>query len=110
MNKLEFIVQGSAEVPYSVVFKKNGLKLIANCSCPAGEFRQFCKHRIRILSGDPTGIISNNADAISDIIEWVRNTDIERFLSELHKAEMDYEEAKKRVSQCKKSLARFFMD
>lgn len=53
MEDICFLVQGSAEEPYKVTFKKNGSNLSAYCTCPAGENCQFCKHRFRMaLSGN----------------------------------------------------------
>lgn len=110
MDEIEFLIQGSAPNPYRVVFKKVGANLTATCTCPAGEVGQYCKHRIRIIMGDPTGIVSENNTAVSDIQNWVRGTDVEKALFDLNEAEQQFEEAKKRVSQIKKRLARTLRD
>lgn len=113
MTEIEFHVQGSASEPYTVVFRRAGSNLTASCTCPAGvvrQYRQYCKHRIRIMSGDSTGIISQNISAVSDIQNWVKGTDVEKALNELHVAEQQLEAAKSLVSNCKKRLARSLWD
>lgn len=110
MEEIEFLVQGSAPNPYRIVFKKVGLNLTATCTCPAGAVGQYCKHRIRIIMGDPAGIVSGNITAVSDTQNWVRGTDVEKALYDLNEAERQFEEAKTRVSQIKKHLARTLRD
>jgi uncharacterized Zn finger protein len=48
MEEICFLVQGSAEEPYKVTFRKKGNNLSAYCTCPAGENGQYCKHRIEV--------------------------------------------------------------
>jgi hypothetical protein len=105
MKKIEFRVQGSAPEPYRVIFRKDELNLSATCTCPAGVMGQCCKHRIRIMSGNSTGIVSANINAISEIQSWVCGTNVEKALKEMSQAEQDYENAKNRLSLSKKRLA-----
>lgn len=110
MNEIEFLVQGSAPEPYTVVFRRSGSNLTATCTCPAGFVGQYCKHRIRVIAGDATGIISSNVSAVPEIQNWVKGSDVEKALKELHLAEQQFEVAKKHVSNCKKRLARSLLD
>ena len=109
-NEIKFIIQGSAPEPYNVLFKKNGTNLTASCTCPAGIIGQYCKHRIRIILGDPSGIISNNLSEVSEIQNWLCGSDVEKALYLLREAEQQFEEAKKQVSLSKKRLARVLRD
>ena len=110
MTEIKFLVQGSNPDPYYVVFKRTGTNITASCTCPAGVFGQFCKHRVRIMLGDSSGIISENIAAVSDIQNWLCGTDVEKALHDLRDVEQQLEEAKKRVSISKKSLARTLRD
>ena len=60
MEEIFFLVQGSAEEPYKVTFRKTGNNLSAYCTCPAGENGQHSKHRMNILRGITSGIVSGN--------------------------------------------------
>jgi uncharacterized Zn finger protein len=110
MNAVEFLVQGSAPDPYRVVFKKIGSNFTATCTCPAGEAGQHCKHRIRIILSDPTGIVSKNVESVSEVISWVKGTDVESALVDMLDAEKSFEDTKKRLSLLKKRFARLLMD
>jgi hypothetical protein len=110
MSEMEFLVQGSSPEPYTVIFQRAGTNLTATCTCPAGVVGQYCKHRIRIMAGDATGIVSPNIAAVPEITKWVKGTDVERALKELHIAEQQLEAAQKHVSNCKKRLARSLRD
>lgn len=99
-------VQGSAEEPYSVEFRKDGANLTAYCSCPAGEVGQYCKHRLRILQGDLEGVVGDRAKDVKLVASWLAGTDVEAAMAELARAEAVLEQAKKDVSLLKKKLAR----
>jgi len=106
MESLIFRVQGSAEEPYSVEFRKDETKLRAYCSCPAGEVGQVCKHRIRILQGDSEGVVGTNQEEIKKVVLWLAGSDVEAAMHDLAEAETRFEQAKKDVSGLKKKLAR----
>jgi hypothetical protein len=70
----------------------------------------YCKHRFRILSGSKEGIISKNLNEVSIVNSWLLGSDIEAVINELAEAEIELLNAKKRVSACKKKLARKLFD
>jgi hypothetical protein len=106
MNGIIFMVQGSATDPYKVTFSKEGKNLTAFCTCPAGQNGQYCKHRFRILAGDPTGITSNNLEEVNTVASWLAGTDVEVALKQVKEAELVLRKAEMEVSKLKKILAR----
>ena len=106
MNKLEFLVQGSADDPYEVTFTKEGNNLNAYCTCPAGENGQYCKHRFGILDGSTKGIVSGNESQVPKVVGWLVGTDVEAAIREMRKAEKEYEAAKKNLSAVKIVVAK----
>ena len=110
MNKVQFLIQGSAVTPYVVTVIKNGDNLTATCTCPAGSFKQHCKHRIAILHGKNQGIVSNNYDDLKIVKDWIIGTDVENALNDYEIAEREFEIAKTKLSQCKKRLSNALMD
>ncbi len=110
MKEIRFLVKGSSDKPYEVIFRINEKNLTALCSCPAGLNGLYCKHRLRILQGTKENIISGNLDDVQIIQEWLPGTDIESALEDLSVAEIQLEEQKKKVSSYKKKLARVMMD
>lgn len=110
MDEIKFLVQGSAPEPYLIVFRKNGNNLTGLCNCPAGENGMYCKHRFRILAGSNEGIVSDNINDVDIVKNWVKGSDVEKALDEMHQAEADLEKMKKKVSALKKKLARTLID
>jgi len=106
VEELIFSVKGSSPEPYEVTFIKDGSSLTALCTCPAGQFGSYCKHRIAILDGKSDSISSGNADQAPTVTEWLVGTDVEAALSELRAAEKTTECAKEDLAALKKKLAR----
>lgn len=105
MDQIRFLVQGSSEEPYEVVFYRDSDSLYAECNCQAGMFRQYCKHRIRILNGENIDVVSDNLDDIDTIQLWLQGTELESMLKSIEEAENIVSEAKRKLSDAKKGLA-----
>lgn len=106
MKELVFLVKGSAADPYEVTFIKDGASLTAICTCPAGTYGNFCKHRISILDGNAEAITSDNANQASTVVDWLSDTDVEAALSEMREAERNADPDKKALNDAKRKLAR----
>ena len=104
MLKAEFYVQGSAEEPYRVVFEKSGRNLNAYCTCAAGSNGQSCKHRLRIFSGNPEGLVGGDVHMLNVVTDWIVGTDVEYFLKELIKAEDVYDVARRSLADAKRKF------
>ena len=106
---IKFLVQGSEEEPYEVIFDKKEGSITATCSCPAGVkgFRgECCKHRTRILRGDSDGIVSANTEDVKIVQGWIVGSDIEIAVQQLSEGEAELERAKRKVAAAKKALAK----
>lgn len=108
MKELVFFVQGSAKEPYKVTFRKTGDNLSADCTCPAGDNGQYCKHRFNILGGFTNGIVSGNEGGVKEVSSWLAGTDVEVALNSFMEAEYQLESAKLKLSAAKKQLAKAF--
>ena len=106
MNELIFNVKGSSPKPYEVVIIKDGDSLTAICSCPAGQHSNFCKHRIALLDGDAGAVVSDNADSVATVVEWLVGTDVEAALIALREIESSASVDKTALSAAKRTLAR----
>lgn len=106
LSELVFQVKGSSPEPYEITFIKDGDSLTALCSCPAGQFGNFCKHRIAILEGDGTAIVGDNGNRVSTVIDWLHGTDVETALAEYRDAEKSRDLPKPALVAAKRKLAR----
>ncbi|MFA6977843.1 MAG: hypothetical protein WC209_00865 [Ignavibacteriaceae bacterium] len=110
METIKFLVQGSANEPYVVVFRKIENNFSALCSCPACENGMYCKHRFRIMEGSTENIISNNKSDVEIVKSWLIGSDVESAIKELKEVENELLRAKKKVSDFKKKLSRKLID
>lgn len=109
MDKYRFLVRGSTG-QYEVTFTREGDQLTTKCTCQAGEYGLHCKHRIAIIMGDTSNILSGNENQVKEIKELIKDTDVEKALIHLKEAEKAYELAQKQLSKAKKTLARAMND
>jgi len=111
MHELYFKVQGSAPEPYEVTFiRRSENNLSAFCTCLAGEKGQYCKHRINILSGITTGIVSMNEADVKTVISWLPGTDIESAIVKMIALEKEAEKIKMALSAAKRDVAKSMRD
>ena len=106
MEELIFLVKGSSAEPYEVTFIKDGTSLTAICTCPAGTYGNYCKHRISILDGNTEAISGDNVDQAATVVGWLHGTDVEAALSELREAEKIAGPEKKALNTARRKLAR----
>ena len=110
MQEIEFLVQGSVAEPYHVKFVSDQSVLNAFCTCAAGQNGQYCKHRLRILSGDATNVISENVPQVDLIRTWLAGTVLEKMILEFAEAERDLEIVQRRLATAKKNVAKAMRD
>ena len=106
MEQFSFLVQGSPKDPYSTTFARQGKKIIAKCSCPAGINGQICKHRLGILSGSGKNIVSDNPQDAAQVASWLPGSELEEAWGEVAKLESELENIKAHLSVAKKRLSK----
>jgi hypothetical protein len=105
-TRFVFLVQGSDDEPYEVTFARTAHGFTAVCTCRAGQSRQSCKHRLRILGGSAADVVSPNADDVHAVSSWLADSAVARALAAVEAAEEALELAKRHVSAAKQGLAR----
>ncbi len=106
MDSVKFLVSGSSEEPYEVLFTYDGNNLNAYCTCPAGSNGMYCKHRFQILKGDSAKIVSPNKDQVASVVKWLDGSDIQEAMKKVEELELETELIKNRLSAAKKKLAK----
>ena len=75
-ESIEFLIQGSASEPYKVTFWRVGNNVQSSCTCQAGRNRLACKHRLNLLDGEVTSLVSSSADGISRLKQMIEGSDV----------------------------------
>lgn len=104
--KFEFLVKGTASEPYKVTFTFDAKKGSGNCTCPAGQKRQICKHRIWILEGDLAKVAATNETAYLKFKETLVGTDIETTFLAYKNADTESVRAEKHLKLAKSALTK----
>lgn len=108
MTKITFNVKGSSPQPYLVIFiKSSDNNLYASCTCAAGKNGQYCKHRIKLMSGETSGIVSTNLEDVYTIQAWLIGTDTENALIRMRTLEYEEIRIKNDLKLAKRDLAKF---
>ncbi len=106
MQTIIFLIQGGSDEPYEVNFNFDGQNMSASCTCQAGQNGQVCKHRLEILNGVSSKVISNNKTDTKQVADLLKGTPIENKLTQLKEAEKELEAVKKKVDSTKKEVAK----
>jgi uncharacterized Zn finger protein len=106
METIKFLVQGSSNEPYEVTFYFDGQNMNALCTCQAGQNGQLCKHRLEILDGNNSKIVSPNKADSKKIVTLFKGTPLESKLRQLNEVEKELEFLKKKVELTKKELVK----
>ena len=75
-ERIEFLVQGSAAEPYRVSFWRVGDNVKSSCTCQAGKNGLACKHRLSLLDGDVTNLVSSIPDSFKNLQRMLEGSDV----------------------------------
>ena len=103
-ESIEFDVRDSSLVECRVTFVKDGDNLSAFCSCEMGRREQYCAHRLDILRGETSSIVSDNIVEAASIAQWVVGTDVYSAMLEIEQWENRAAEAERKLDEAKQRL------
>jgi SWIM zinc finger len=107
IDAIEVSIEGSTGAPYVATFSREGDFLQTACSCPAGEKRIHCKHRLALFAGDLSAVRGAVSPRLAEQLSaMVRGTQVEAALQELEAAEVEAKAAAERVKRAKRFLDR----
>ena len=105
-QELRFAVAGSTGAVYEIVAVRDGGTIRLGCTCDAGANGQACKHRLALIEGDTSAIISANAHEAALLPSWLAGTPLDAAFRRLAEAEAALAAAKRTVTSAKKALGR----
>jgi uncharacterized Zn finger protein len=104
---LELEIEGSSGNSYVARFVRDGDRLTTVCTCPAGEMRTHCKHRLAVLGGDFRQVRGTVPPDLAQRIDaLLLGTELERVMQALVEAEAAVAAAQAVVKRHKKALDR----
>lgn len=84
---LHFQMEGSQGDGYDVEADRIGDAVRITCTCEAGQRGIHCHHRLELLRGDVTSLVSNNADDVTKLAVLIEGTKLAAALVTLTAAE-----------------------
>lgn len=85
-ERIEFLVQGSTSEPYTASFWRVGYNVKSSCTCQAGKNGLACKHRLSLLDGDVTNLVSSIPDGFLKLQRMLEGSDVGAALCALDNA------------------------
>ncbi|WP_149651710.1 hypothetical protein [Azospirillum argentinense] len=83
---LRFRIRGGQGDEYTVAFTLRQGEAASICTCMAGRMGRFCKHRVALLDGDVSDLLSDNADDVVRLRRLIEGTELERAHQQLGRA------------------------
>jgi hypothetical protein len=105
MERVEFLVEGSQGDRYALAFEVNCTHANAYCNCQAGVNGQFCRHRIGVMDGDVSYLLSGNTADVVRLKDLLSGTDLGAAYKRFLEAEAASSVAKRELDVAKKRLA-----
>jgi hypothetical protein len=106
---LEFLVQGSDPNPYKVKFIKYQDDIKATCTCKAGMIGILCKHRLTLLDGDKSALVSDNSDQLLDVASWLSGSKLAAAISEVVFLESEKKKLEAKIKRAKKMISELLL-
>jgi len=106
VEHLKFSVEGSQGDPYEITFEIDGTNANAYCTCPAGSNGLYCKHRLSIMDGEVSRLVSDNTADVIRLKTLLQNTGLVTAYNRVLAAEAVHAESKKSLDAAKKNLSK----
>ncbi len=107
---MQFVVTGDKGEDFVIVFTRSGVNFTGKCTCEAGKMEMYCNHIFRLLAGDTSQLVSDNAEQIDNLPAMASGTDVALALENLIHAENALAATKRIVANCKSALSRALHD
>jgi len=87
VQTLRFRMKGSKGELYDVEVSRIGARLRISCTCKAGIFHDFCRHKLELLNDKMGARASDNPEDVATLHEWLLGTDLPAAVAALTDAE-----------------------
>ena len=95
----------SSGEPYDVHFKFSDNKIVIFCSCPAGIYGKLCKHKSKLLDGDPSMLFDKtDLSKLQQVHKMVKNSNYAEIISPYKRLKKEIEEAQQKEKKLRKQI------
>ncbi|MCP5149765.1 MAG: hypothetical protein H6982_03360 [Chromatiales bacterium] len=107
MDIVLLLSSSSRPEPYEVTVSVADDKLSLSCSCPAGEWGKFCKHKTAVVLGNVDALFdSRSAEGLKDAQRWIQRSPWPELLTEIAAAERQAAAATRLAKKTKEKAAK----
>lgn len=105
--QVKFLVQGSTDHTYRIIFTKRNNEVDITCNCQLVETATPCEHHISILDDETENIVCGNEEDVATIKEWLCGSMLGKLYDKYKDADKQYLDAldaKEKVDTAKTQL------
>jgi len=107
MEILVLIKSSSQPEPYGVTVSVESDALAIRCTCPAGEWGKYCKHKVAVVLGDTTTLYGDDQlGCFEEARKWVVASSLPTLFAEISDAEKKAAAATALAKKTKEKVAR----
>lgn len=77
----------------------------ATCTCKAGISGMLCKHRLSILDGDKSAVVSDNIEQVVEVSSWLQCSKVADAFSEVVSLESQKKQIEANLKRAKRLIA-----
>ena len=103
---LKFIVRGSKGDEYEIIAEKSQTSLRISCTCAAGMQGTWCGHRLALIGGDTSSLLSGSEEDMKSLREMLTGTLLERRYALICQLEQDKSTIDLKLKAERKALGR----
>lgn len=102
---LEFEVKGGEGISHTISANRAGDNLTLTCDCPTAFQGNICAHRLVLLAGDTSLLVSENASDVEELKTMMVGTDVDRCMREIAELDSQIRSLSTKLDEVKISLA-----
>lgn len=106
LSSLRFSILGSTGNVYEITASRQGSRFTMTCTCEGAVKGLHCRHRMALLDGECTDLVSGNQKDVEELNILFEGTDAQRYYRELVQLEAQLEALKKQIKNRKHAFAR----
>jgi uncharacterized Zn finger protein len=107
MEIVVLIASSSQPEPYEVIVSVESAALAIRCTCPAGEWGKYCKHKAAVVLGDSTALYGDDqSERFEQARKWIVESSLPKLFAEIADAEKKAAAATAFAKKTKETVAK----